>query len=196
MNTDIKQIIENHQKLTIPIIGKYVRNRRLLDAGCGNGVNSYLFNQKFKSDVTLLDVEDLREDEAKAFPFIKSGIDTLPFNDKSFDVAFLQYVIHHLPPEIAVDEVLRELGRVSEMLIIVEEIFTNRTNRERAKAFDAKMNKILHPDSQMKTYVYYTDEKVKAAIIAAGLNLAEEKIIDEGSEEDGYLQRKIYIINS
>lgn len=197
MEAIINKIVQNHQNKIQSIISRYIENKKILDIGCGNGINSVFFNQKYGADITLLDREDIREKEAAKFPFVEMSLgERLPFNNGSFDAIFLQYVLHHLPPEISITSVLRELGRVSGVIILVEEIFTDKTDAKKAREFDFKMNKILHPASDMAIYRYYTDEKLKEYFDGANLNIIEENVLDEGSEEDGYLQRKAYILGS
>ena len=136
MHQDI--LVFHHQKNIHEIVSRYLENKKVLDAGCGNGINAYFFHQNYGADVTLLDMEDIREKEATDFPFVTASVSMMPFEDGTFDVAFLQYVLHHIPAEISVDGVVGELGRVAKKVIIVEEIFTERTDVEKAKAFDVK----------------------------------------------------------
>ncbi len=41
MKKNIKQAIKIHQQGFLPIVEKYIRNKNLLDVGCGNGLNSF-----------------------------------------------------------------------------------------------------------------------------------------------------------
>ncbi len=195
MQKNVKQIIEDYQQILLPVVKKYIEDKSLLDVGCGNGFNSFFFNKKFDTKITLLDIEDIRDKEVISFPFFESSLEKLPFEQKSFDVVFLQYVLHHLPPKISVEEVFIELKRVGKIVIIVEEMITKKTNVQKAKEFDSKVNKLIHPSSNnMHIYKYYTDSELKEFFTKSKMQIIEEKILDEGCEEDGFLQRKVYIL--
>ena len=196
MEKNVRQIIEQHQQSLLPIIKKYIEHKNLLDAGCGNGLNSFLFNKNVGTKITLLDIEDIRDAEAISFPFFESSLEKLPFESGSFDVVFLQYVLHHLPLEIKLKDVFEELKRVSGMVIIVEEISTKKTNIQKAKEYDSKINKMIHSSSNyMHVYKYYSDVELKSNFSDTEMNIVEEQIFDEGCKEDGFLQRKIYVLN-
>jgi len=195
MQKNVKQIIEDSQQRLLPIVKKYIENKSLLDVGCGNGFNSFFFNKKFGTKITLLDVEDIRDKEVISFPFFESSLEQLPFEQKLFDVVFLQYVLHHLPPKINFEEVFIELKRVGKIVIIVEEIITEKTNVQKAKEHDSKINKLIHPSSNnMHIYKYYSDSELKEFFIKSKIHIVEEKILDEGRKDNGFLQKKIYIV--
>lgn len=195
MQKNVKKIIEEYQQSLLPSVKKYIKNKSLLDIGCGNGFNSFFFNKKFGTKITLLDVEDIRDEEVLCFPFFESSLEKLPFEQNSFDVIFIQYVLHHLPPEINLKEVFDELKRVGKIVIIVEEISTDKTDVEKAMEFDSIVNENLHPSSNnMHVYKYYTDTELKTFFANSQMHIVEEKILDEGCEDDGFLQRKIYIL--
>lgn len=196
MENIVKEIIQNHQRKIKPVVSRYFQNKKIIDAGCGNGINSFFFNKEYNSDVTLTDHEDIREREALQFPFYKSSLQSLPFGDKTFDIAFLQYVLHHLSPDISATAVINELKRIAIIIILVEEISTEKTDPEKARTFDLKMNHILLPSANMPIFSYFTDESIKQLFMTADLKILEEQIIDEGSGEDGYLQRKIYVLQT
>jgi len=191
----IKNLIEEYQESILPTIEKYIKNKTILDAGCGNGINSVLFNKKYNSEMTLIDFQDIRDKEAHKFPFFKTSIEKTPFKTKTFEVVFLQYVLHHLPLKVNINDILIELKRVGKTIIIIEEIKTNKTNLKKAKEFDAKINDLIHPSTIMPIYKYYSDEELQILIKKANLKITEEKIIHNGCEEDGFLQKKIYILN-
>ncbi len=194
MRKGVRKIVEGNQDEILPVVGKYIQNKKVLDAGCGNGINSFLFEQKCGSMITLLDRKDMREKEVLFFPFFKSSVDKMPFKDKSFDVVLLQYVLHHLSPKVKIERVIDELKRVAKVIIIIEEIYTDKTNKQKAKEFDSRINKILHPHCRMAISKYYNDEELKKHFNKAKLNVVEEEIIDNGCKENGFLQRKIYVL--
>lgn len=194
MEQETKLIIKEYQKKITPIIGRYLKNKKILDAGCGNGLNSFFFHQKYHSKIILLDYKDIRDREALSFPFFKSSVERLPFKIKYFDVVFVQYLLHHLSYKVNLKQVFKEFKRVAKIIIIVEEIITSKTNKQRARKFDAKLNKIIHPSTTMRIYKYYSDQELKHYFKQANLKIVKEKVIDRGNDENGFLQRKIYIL--
>ena len=195
MPKTVKQVIEEHQQILLPIIKKYIEKKTLLDVGCGNGLNSFFFNKKCGTIPTLTDIEDIRDKEVISFPFYISSMEELSFGTGSFDVVFIQYILHHLPPKIRLKEVLLELKKIGKIVIIVEEIRTAKTNLQKAIEYDTEMNKLLHPSSKnMEIYAYYSDNELKELFSKAHLEIIEEKIIEEGSEKDGFLQNKVYVL--
>lgn len=196
ISQDISKIVENNQRKIEPIVGKYLKNKKVLDVGCGNGLNSCYFKQLYSCDITLTDKEDIRTAEALIFPFVKSSLEKLPFEDKQFDVVFLQYTIHHISPEISVESVFKELSRISNIIIVIEETKTEKTNLELAKKFDAEMNEKIHPDVDMPIYRYYDDTELKNYFKNANLEIIEERILNETKEEHGCLQNKAYVLST
>jgi SAM-dependent methyltransferase len=89
---------------------------RLLDIGCGNGLVEHLITQH-RPDVSVIGVDvrvvpdcmiEVREFDGK----------TLPFPDKSVDVAMVLDVLHHTEnPEI----LLREAKRVARRAVVVKD---------------------------------------------------------------------------
>jgi ubiquinone/menaquinone biosynthesis C-methylase UbiE len=195
METDIKRIINEYQKDLLPLIGKYLQGKQLLDVGCGNGLNSFFFNKKFNTQITLLDVTDMRNKSVKDFPFVKASAEKIPFGKNSFEIVFLQYVLHHLPSEIIVLRVLKELKRVGEKIIVVEEIKTAKTILEKAKKFDEDINRKIHPRSDMPIYKYYSDLELKNLFKKANLDFIEEHILHEGNRNEGFIERKVYVLS-
>lgn len=196
MTLNITEIVYNNQKKIEPIVGKYLKDKRVLDVGCGNGLNSCYFKQLYNCDITLTDKEDIRTDESLVFPFVKASLEKMPFENKQFDVAFLQYVIHHISPEISIGEVFKELSRVSNIIIVIEESKTEKTNLELARKFDAEMNEKIHPNVDMPIYRYYDDEELKNYFKNANLEILEEKVLNETKEEHGCLQNKAYVLRT
>ena len=190
----IKKLIEEYQEKILPTIGKYIKKKNILDVGCGNGINSVLFNKKYNSKMTLIDFQDIRDKEAYHFPFQKCSVEKIPFENETFEVVFIQYVLHHLPQEINLQNVFKELKRVGEIIIIIEEIITEKTNIKKAKEFDAKINDLIHPSTIMPIYKYYSDTELKKLFKNTNLKIIEEIIINNGYKENGFLQQKIYIL--
>lgn len=195
MNKTGRQIIEESQEKTLPLLQNHITNKSLLDVGCGNALNAYFFNKKVGADVTLVDVEDIRDNDAKPFPFVESSIENIRFDSNTFDVVFLQYVIHHLPQHINLEQVLQNLGSIGKKVIIVEEIIDEKTNVKKAREFDERMNRIIHPTSNhMEIHKYYTDSELKHLFALSNLQIIEEKVLSHGCDDDGFLRCKFYVL--
>lgn len=73
-------------------------NKRVLEAGCGNGLYAYRFIERFDAHVEAFDIEEPRVREAK--PFVPHVIvargENLPYPDRYFDVVFSNEVIEHV----------------------------------------------------------------------------------------------------
>ena len=107
-----------------------------LDIGCGTGLTSVIHQEKLGISPTLCDVVDIRHALAQSLPFFLIPDGTLPFEDRSFESSYVQYVLHHLQTSAAITQLLEEALRVSNRLIIVEEIKGDRTDVLRARQFD------------------------------------------------------------
>ena len=67
-------IIEAYQNRIIDYIKPYIAGKRVLDVGCGNGLNAYLFAKKYNADVFLMDIVDMRHSLAKNLGFMVVSI--------------------------------------------------------------------------------------------------------------------------
>ncbi len=147
-----------------PVLPFLNENFKILDAGCGNCLITQSLRQK-GFDCTPLDVDNLSIiDEVQ--PVVYDGL-SIPFEDKSFDVALLLTVLHHTPDPIPV---LEECARVSKKIIITEDIYSNRLQQYLTYAMDTIVN---FGHSQM-TYQNKSDEEWKTAFEHSGLQLIEE----------------------
>jgi len=89
----------------------------VLDIGCGNGILSKKFEEHFNCSVVGTDIISYLKTE---IPFKKmESIDKLDFNNKQFDVALFNDVLHHIPFESQF-KLIHEALRVSNRVIIFE----------------------------------------------------------------------------
>ncbi len=119
------------------------RADRLLEIGSGPGSVVKVFREK-GLDVTALDIADNSiTDDLK--PTIYDG-DIMPFADRSFDIALLLTVLHHTAEP---DNILREAGRVSKRLMIMEDVYDTPFQAAYTKLTDkiTNMEFIGHPHS-------------------------------------------------
>lgn len=75
----------------------FAMGKKLLDAGCGDGVDSQIFIQEFGLEVYGVDIyQDENIKNIKGLDFRLGGIEKLPFPADSFDYVFLHDILHHI----------------------------------------------------------------------------------------------------
>jgi len=89
---------------------------KILDLGCGSGIAAKHFQEFFKAKIIGVDVKDNR---LVQIPFKLIDGKNLPFNDNTFDVVLINYVLHHCQDP---EEILKEAKRVSKRIIIFEDL--------------------------------------------------------------------------
>ena len=100
---------------------KNLNNKKILDAGCGNGEYSLALAKKFpKAIIYAVDFSEamckLTKKRAEAHNLkniktINGDIDNLPFDDNYFDVVFCIDTLHHIPTQ-TIRKTLNELKRL------------------------------------------------------------------------------------
>ena len=94
----------------------------ILDIGAGTGWVAEEIKKRKKTNATLLDVTDFNQTDLKLVLYEGK---IMPFEDNSFDVVFINFVLHHTDNPI---EVLKEAKRVSRRnVIIFEDTYTSGT---------------------------------------------------------------------
>ncbi|MBU1877260.1 class I SAM-dependent methyltransferase [Patescibacteria group bacterium] len=107
------------QKMSAECFDFIKKGDKILDFGCGSAIVTQTFKDCFKADILGVDVEDQR---IFPIPFKIIGDmekEKLPFNDLSFDVVLISYVLHHTKNPKAV---LKEIQRVAKRIIIYEDL--------------------------------------------------------------------------
>lgn len=120
------------------------QNDAIIDIGVGLGiVDNQLLNAGF-TNITPLDVESMSVCLAVK-PILYDG-HHIPFKDKSFDVALIITVLHHLDHQ---EVLIREAARVAKKIILVEDIYSSRTEKHLTYILDSISNLefIGHPHS-------------------------------------------------
>jgi len=110
--------------LVLDLIGNKIKDRKILDAGCGDGVLSY-FLAKRGANVTGIDnseeaIKFAREKckDSKNLDFLVASVYKLPFKDKNFDFIVSPEVIEHLEyPEKMLSEIKRVYNGKGKIII-------------------------------------------------------------------------------
>jgi len=119
--THFPEIRKVHEKQFLgwisPIPKTYLRNKLMLDAGCGKGRHTY-FAAKYGAEVVGVDLSesvDVAYRNTLAFPkvhIIQADIYNLPFRKNTFDFVYCVGVLHHLPnPENGFNSVVEMAKR-------------------------------------------------------------------------------------
>lgn len=72
---------------------------KILDLGCGDGLNSKILREEGIRDITGIDISESLLSQAKKLNpdilFVLGSVEKLPFLDKSFDIVFVDSAFHH-----------------------------------------------------------------------------------------------------
>ena len=103
------------------------KEHTVLDVACGSGIVSVAFALKAKS-VVGLDITQAMLDEAQKkkeqqnltnIAFEIGSVDSLPYEDESFDIVFTRYSFHHfLNPKEALEEMIRVCKKGGKIIIV------------------------------------------------------------------------------
>lgn len=136
----------------------------IIDIGCGNALLS-----KHLSDlgytVTALDIANHSVEEGIR-PILYDG-KTIPFENRSFDVALLITVLHHTEDPI---KILKETKRVAQNIIIIEDTYTNLIQKYLTFLTDT----IVNLGHSRMTYQNKSEKGWERVFDALGLKLVEK----------------------
>ena len=180
----------------MPFIKDSLVRKKVLDVGCGNGMVAQTLHEEFKCDISLCDVIDLRREGINNFSFKIASAEKLPYPDKSFDIVFLQFLLHHIKSKGRIKKVLREVRRVaSEKIIIYEEIATDKTNHKKAKEYDEYVNIEIHGGYKLKVVKYYSLAELKEMFTKLDLKISLHRRIEKGREKAGFVEKHLFILD-
>ena len=96
---------------------------------------------------------------------------TLPYPDRSFDVAHASLVLHHLAPDDAVD-LLREMGRVARLGVVVNDLDRSRLGWVGAWLLGHLLttNRYTRHDAPLSVRRAYKPDEMSAMLRQAGLS--------------------------
>jgi ubiquinone/menaquinone biosynthesis C-methylase UbiE len=114
-----EQIEGKEQNARVEALRKWLRpGWEVLDVGSGSGRFGACLAHETRVRVSGVDVVDY---DGAVIPFKKYDGKTLPFEDKSFDVVLVAFVLHHCRDQ---ERVLKELTRVArERVVIFEDTY-------------------------------------------------------------------------
>lgn len=116
---------------------------KILDLGCGPAVISKGFQEYFKSEVFGVDVQDTRVEK---IPFQTIDGFNLPFENDSFDICLISYVLHHTKDP---KKLLEEAKRVAkEKIIIFEDLSEGFLSKLRCSFHEFFYNMFFQKDRQ------------------------------------------------
>ena len=105
-------------KIVIDTVSNYiVKNSKILDIGCGNGIISKIFQDHFQINLIGCDRYEYlsRKIRFKAMRYENK----LDFSNNEFDISMFLDVLHHIPYPVQEDLLIESL-RVSNMVLIFE----------------------------------------------------------------------------
>lgn len=192
----ILQIVKANRKRVFRITGPFLTKKKVLDIGCGNGETGYFIHKTARSEISLVDVIDIRSRQARKLEFCIAPATKLPFASQVFDVAYIQFVLHHIGRNSTLLQVLKEAKRVAQTIIIIEELKNKKTDVKHAKKFDADINELIHPQVKMPIVQYYTNEKILTVIQKLQMKVSKNLLLDAGNKQNGFLETRLYILTN
>ena len=160
----IYRIKSKSAKDRIKKIKPYLNKKdKILDIGAGSCIVSEILRRE-GYDITPIDVNNLSF--AKNIkPIIYNG-NKIPFKTDEFNVSLILTVLHHTPfPE----KILEEAKRISKVIFIIEDIYTNTFNKHMAYFFD----NLLNLEFFGCPHTNKTDKEWKGIFSKTGLNLLD-----------------------
>lgn len=122
-------------KLVVKYFKGWIKsNQKILDIGCGIGITTKAIKENFKVSVTGCDVKNYLMFNIPFYKIAENG--KLPFKNKSFDLAMLNDVLHHVDKDYQI-HIIKEALRVAREVLIFEAEPTIT-----AKIFDTMLNKL------------------------------------------------------
>lgn len=74
----------------------FKKGKKILDVGCGDGVDASIFKNEFKLVTYATDIYEDKQIKMHQIQFKKGSIYNIPFKDNEFDYVFTHDVLHHI----------------------------------------------------------------------------------------------------
>lgn len=99
MNKSLSDYNQYRQDLFKKINFHFKRNKKMLEIGCGDGLDSEVLRDVYGVEVLATDVYKHELIEEREVNFELADVTNLPFKDESFDYVYLLDVLHHIDEE-------------------------------------------------------------------------------------------------
>ena len=164
------------------------RGAKILDLGCGSGIVAKSFQDFFEAEVLGVDIEDSR---IVSIPFKKIDGKNLPFEDSSFDVVLISYVLHHSQdPEF----LLKEAKRVGKKIIIYEDLPEGVISEIRCIFHSATYNFLFQ--QQEEKCDFKTEKEWQKIFETLGLKMIAQKRVSSGFDLLDPGQKILFVLES
>jgi ubiquinone/menaquinone biosynthesis C-methylase UbiE len=168
-----------------------VSNLSMLDVGCGTGGYSIPLAKRFAMKLTGIDVSGEMLERARAKytggNWILGDIESIDFEEKSFDVVLMSYVLHHVRDyKRTLKTVYKILKRASSLLFIV----TDDHDQFHSSFYHRYMPRIMEIDlsrfpkvNELRNYLKRVNFKVRAKKVRREQHISCKEDIDKLVEQ-------------
>lgn len=153
---------------TVSLVDECIREGDcVIDIGCGEGFVLWQLAERYRlSRAVGIDIVDIRSIPIPEF-FLYDGR-YIPMEDDCFDLAMLNFVLHHVPNERKA-ELLKEARRVSRRCVfVIEDTPVNFVDRFLARRHGEKFRQKIGSSA---SYGFYCKEKWEALFREMGLSV-------------------------
>lgn len=136
---DKKEYAIKRAKMNFDGIKDYIKGKRVLDLGAGNGLLAKEIKEKLGKDVILVDIEDYNYTDLQMILY--SPDSRIPLKDEDVDTTILYTVLHHASDPI---HLLDEATRITKTRLIIKEAYVEEDHfRISNSFFDWFYNRVI-----------------------------------------------------
>jgi len=137
----VQSLLRTRAKQKVKFIQPYLprlrKPLRFLDLGCGEGYVGERIQQLLSADVMLADIVDMNK---AALQHTKYSSGQLPWDNNTFDVVVVYFVLHHAEDPVSVLEEARRVAR--HRIIVVESVYEGRLSLRLLTVLDKVANRV------------------------------------------------------
>lgn len=175
-------------KSTVKLFRDQIKSgQKILDYGAGSGQISEYIAKKFGANMTMVDIVDYNQTKLE---LIKFDGKHLPFENKSFDLTLIIFVLHHSNYPI---EILSELKRTAKKIIVIEDTPKNMIEKTAWHFWDWLLN--LGHDVPM-TYSAKGEKEWTAIFKRLNLKIIKKRNFRPWLPVLGMYRQTIYILEN